>query len=115
MDDDREDAARDAAIVIVAILTVRSDARDRFHAFERIAASVMARHGGSIERTVTVRDDASAERFREIHIVRFPDREAFDAYRADEELIAAAHLRDEAVIATELFIGEDGPEYDGTS
>ena len=100
-------------MIIVAILTVRSQAREQFHAFELIASRVMARHGGAIERTVAVRDDASDERFKEIHFVRFPDREAFDAYRADEELARAAHLRDASVIATEIFIGEDGPDYNG--
>lgn len=100
-------------MTLVAILTVRTDAADRFHAFEKVAARVMARYGGAIERTVVVRDLDSDDRFREIHIVTFPDRDAFDAYRRDAELAAAAHLREESVIATEILIGEEGPAYGG--
>lgn len=98
-------------MTLVVILTVRSEAIEQFHAFERKAAEIMARYGGAIERTVIVSPENASDRFREIHIVTFPDAEAFAAYRADSELRSMGYLREESVIATEILVGEDGPDY----
>jgi len=97
-------------ITLVVILTVRSSAADLFRSFERQAAVIMSRHGGAIERTVVVRG-RSEDLFREIHIVTFPGDDAFAAYRDDPELSAIAHLREASVTATEVMVGEDGPDY----
>jgi hypothetical protein len=96
-------------MTIVAIMTVRSDAAGTFREFERRAAAVMADHGGAIERTVVIQGEHGT--FREIHIVTFPDPAAFEAYRRDERMREAAPLREASVIATEIMIGEDGPDY----
>jgi len=42
-----------------------------------------------------------------------PDEGAFRAYRDDPRLGERAHLREAAVVSTELFVGEDGPDYGG--
>jgi uncharacterized protein (DUF1330 family) len=97
-------------LTLVAILTVRRDRIDAFHRFERSAALVMSRHGGAIERTVAV-DDASAEHYREVHVVTFPDAASFSAYRVDPALAALADLRQQAIVATDLLVGHDGPTY----
>jgi hypothetical protein len=98
-------------MTLVVILTVRKDAIEKFRAFERHAAGVMAAHGGRIERTVVVAPDGSADVFKEVHVVTFPDEHAFAGYRADERLARLAHLRDESVVHTEVLAGEDGPDY----
>jgi uncharacterized protein (DUF1330 family) len=98
-------------MTLVAILTVRQDSVEKFRAFERKAASVMARYGGSIERTVVIPPANDDLHFREIHIVTFPDEVAFTAYRDDDELRDAEALRHESVVKTEIMIGEDGPDY----
>jgi uncharacterized protein (DUF1330 family) len=98
-------------MTLVAIITVRKAAVDKFRAFESHAAKVMKKHGGRIERTVVVVADGSPELIREIHVVTFPSEAAFTAYRKDEQLAELAHLRDESVVHTELFVGEDGPSY----
>ena len=41
----------------------------------------------------------------------FPDAKAFAAYRNDDRLRELAHLREEAVVHTDVLIGEDGPTY----
>jgi uncharacterized protein (DUF1330 family) len=102
---------RRRVITLVAILTVRRDALDRFRAFERHAAAVMARHGGRIERTVVVSPEGSPELVKEVHIVTFPDERAYAAYREDPRRGELAHLRDESVVHTETLVGEDGPDY----
>ena len=99
-------------MTLVAILTVRKSAIDTFRTFERRAAAVMAVHGGRIERTVVVSGDGAADLFKEIHVVPFPSEKAFAAYRNDEQLRELARLRAEAIVHTELLVGEDGPRYD---
>ncbi len=98
-------------MTLVAILTVRGAALDEFRAFERHAAAVMRTHGGRIERTVVVTPDPAPGLVREIHVVTFPDEAAFRAYQGDARLAELAHLREAAVVATDVFIGEDGPVY----
>jgi hypothetical protein len=96
-------------MLIVAVMTVRRAALDEFRRFEHIAARVMARYCGAIERTIELDGDAST--VRELHVVRFPDEAAFEAYRADPELTAHRLLRDASVIDTEVWRGKDGPRY----
>jgi uncharacterized protein (DUF1330 family) len=98
-------------MTLVAILTVRREAIDKFRAFETHAAEVMKKHGGQIERIVVVVPDGTPEVIREIHVVTFPSEAAFAAYRKDAHLAEFAHLRDQSVVHTELFVGEDGPSY----
>ena len=96
-------------VTLVAILTVRRDAIEKFRAFEAHAAEVMKMHGGQLERTVVVAPDGSPELIKEIHVVTFPNEEAFAAYRKDERLAKFAHLREQSVVHTELHVGEEAP------
>jgi antibiotic biosynthesis monooxygenase (ABM) superfamily enzyme len=95
--------------VLVAVITIRAAELEAFRAFEWHAARVMAKHGGRIERTVVIPGDG--ETLREVHVVRFPDDAALAAYRADADLGPAMDLRERSVVATELLMGEDGPDY----
>jgi uncharacterized protein (DUF1330 family) len=99
-------------VTIVAILTVRRGELEKFRAFERHAAAVMAAHGGRIERTVVVAGD-SPELLKEIHVVTFPEERAYRAYQQDPRRAELAHLRAAAVVSTEVLVGEDGPDYGG--
>ena len=92
-------------------MSVRIDAVEKFHEYERLAATVMTRHGGRIERTVVIPPIPGEGILKEVHIVLFPGESAYQAYRADDEFAAAAHLREESVVATEILIGHDGPAY----
>jgi hypothetical protein len=98
-------------MVLVVILTVRSDAIDKFRAFETRAAIVMAKHGGAIERTVAIPPESAGDFMKEVHIVTFPDDQALSKYREDGDLREVAHLREESVVKTEILVGEDGPDY----
>ena len=102
-------------MTLVAILIVRRRALEAFHAFERHAAGVMAMHGGRIERTVVTPVADAPDLVREIHVVTFPDAQAFQSYRDDARLGEHAHLREAAVVSTEVFVGEDGPDYAGSA
>ena len=96
-------------MTLVAILTVRKDAVEKFRAYESHAARIMGEHGGRIERTVVVPD--TADTIKEIHIVTFPGDAAYAAYRNDARLKEHAPLREASVVRTELHVGADGPLY----
>jgi uncharacterized protein (DUF1330 family) len=98
-------------LTVVAILTVRREALEKFRAYERHAAAVMATHGGRIERTVIVEPEGSPETLKEIHVLTFPGAEAFAAYREDPRLAERAALREQSVLHTEVLVGVEGPSY----
>jgi predicted N-acetyltransferase YhbS/uncharacterized protein (DUF1330 family) len=99
-------------MTLVVILTVKQNALEAFRAFERHAATVMAAHGGRIERTVVVSPADTPEFVKEIHVVTFPDEPAFRDYRSDARLARVAHLREASVVHTDVLVGEDGPRYE---
>jgi uncharacterized protein (DUF1330 family) len=108
--------ASPAAVVLVAILSVRVEAAAAFRDYERRAAAVMAAHGGRVERTVVVpSEDREPRTFREVHLVRFPAPEALAAYRADPALQALAALRGQVIEHSEVLVGEEGPDYSAPS
>ena len=94
-------------MLLVAILTIERTQLAAFRAYEMTAARIMARHGGKIERAVVL----EGEPLRELHLVRFPDDDAFARYRADAELQALRAERDRCVLATEILPAHDGPQY----
>jgi len=98
--------------VLVASLWVREGRVAEFEASERKAARIMRRHGGSIERAIRIDPgNAPSDAPFEVHIVSFPDRARFDAYRADRELIGVAAERDAAIAKTVVLTGPNAAAY----
>jgi hypothetical protein len=87
-------------------LVVQLWARDgdvaALEAFERRVAPLLARHGGAI--TCAVRC-APGDGPDEVHVVTFPDRAAFDAYRGDPDTAALAGDRDRVIARTAVTTG----------
>jgi len=98
-------------MILVVIMTVRKDAIAQFRSFESKAAAAITRYGGAIERTVVVQMADRNDLFKEVHLVTFPSADAFSAYRQDRSMQEIAHLRNEAVLETEILVGEKGPDY----
>ena len=98
-------------MVVVAILKVRQSVVEEFRNYERRVAGVMRKHGGDIERTVVVPAGDDGDTLDEIHFIRFPDQSAFTAYQADPDRRALEPVRRAVVVDTEIFVGEDGPDY----
>jgi len=98
-------------VTLVVTMRVRRDRAEEFRAFERHAAVVMVDHGGRIERTVVGPVEGRPDLFTEVHVVTFPGEAALAAYRADPRRGEVAHLRDAAVVDTDVLVGEDGPDY----
>ena len=81
---------------------------EAFRAYESKAAAIMARYGGVIERTIIEEPTDADKPVREVHLITFPDLDAFHRYRADPELAALADARAACIAHTELLIGRDG-------
>ncbi|MGE0396082.1 MAG: hypothetical protein AB7T06_05075 [Kofleriaceae bacterium] len=64
-----------------------------------------------IDRSVEKLLHPDEQGYRELHILRFPDEAAYDAYRADPEIIALAPERAKCVSKTELWRAAEGPRY----
>jgi uncharacterized protein (DUF1330 family) len=98
-------------MVLVALLTVRPDQIDKFRAYERQAAAVMAKHGGSIERAVEIPSEREGDPYREVHVISFPDEISYQAYTVDPDMANWRALREASVIRTEIMKGSEGPDY----
>ncbi|HEY3498308.1 MAG TPA: hypothetical protein VGK73_26620 [Polyangiaceae bacterium] len=92
------------SFVLVATLVVRRAKLAEFHAFEQRAAAIMRRYGGEILEALFVDTDPSSESVRELHVISFPDRPAFDTYRVDPELLSLGALRERAIASTTVRI-----------
>lgn len=95
----------------VVSLWIRSGAVAEFEAYERRAARIMRKYGGSIEKVIRTGQEDSPETPFEIHLVSFPGQETFAAYRADLELLSLAADRESAILKTEVISGVGGPAY----
>jgi uncharacterized protein (DUF1330 family) len=100
-------------MILVATLTVKPGALAAFREYEKKAAAIMLRHGGRIERTVSLWENAEDDFFREVHLVHFTSPEALAAYREDPDFTALAELRESCIVATRIHTGEPGPDYHG--
>ena len=97
-------------VIVVALLTVRRAELDRFRAYETFAIARVRAHGGEFERAVEL-DDPDPALVRELHVLRFPDADAFARFRADPLLADRQADRAAAVVDTAVWAGVDGPRY----
>jgi uncharacterized protein (DUF1330 family) len=97
--------------LIVAILTPHNGSLEIFREYETKASIVMARHGGAIERTVVEETSEPDRPVREVHVVSFPDLQAFQSYCSDPDLASLAQMRTASIAHTELLFGREGPDY----
>lgn len=97
-------------MIVVAVLTVRRAELARFRAYEAFAIACVRAHGGALERAIEL-DEPDPTRVRELHVLRFPDAEAFVRFRADPALAARQGDRAAAVLDTVVWTGVDGPAY----
>ena len=94
-------------LIIVASLFIHSGRQAEFEQFESAAESIMVRYGGGIERRIGFPSGANPDQPHEVHILTFPDQEAFARYRADADLLALADLRARAIRHTTVWVGSE--------
>jgi N-acetylglutamate synthase-like GNAT family acetyltransferase/uncharacterized protein (DUF1330 family) len=111
---ERDVIDRDLAPLYVLVrLWIHKGREAEFEAYERKVSRIMARYHGVIAhaiRTSRASDDGSDEPF-EVHVLKFPSRELYDAYRADAERRALANERDGIITKTDSLLGAPGPAY----
>jgi uncharacterized protein (DUF1330 family) len=98
-------------LLVIAALWVAPSHEEDFERFETSAVSIMARHGGSLSRRLAISDGTGVDAPSELHVVTFPSREAYEAYRSDPELAALAALRSQAITRTVIWEGVDLPLF----
>jgi hypothetical protein len=103
-------AEREEPLALLVILTVARAKLDEFRAFEQRAAGILGAYGGVIERALVFAAE-DPQHLKEVHVVSFPNAQAFASYRADPELAALAPLRERVIAATEIWVGRNGPQY----
>jgi antibiotic biosynthesis monooxygenase (ABM) superfamily enzyme len=100
-------------LYILVRLWIHRGLETEFEVYERKVARIMARYGGVIERairTLRASDDGSDEPF-EVHVLRFPSRDLYDAYRDDAERRALSSERAGVIRNTDILVGTPGPTY----
>src|SRR5215471_11058574 len=98
---------------IVVRLWIRRGLEAEFEAYERKVSRIMARYGGVIERAIRTSgaaNDRSDEPF-EVHLLSFPSRERYDAYRDDPERLSLSGEREAIIVKTDIIVGTPGPTY----
>ena len=100
-------------LYVIVRLWIRRGLEAEFEAYERKVSRVMARYGGFIKcaiRTSGASDDGSDEPF-EVHVLKFPSRDLYEAYRDDAERRSLGGERDGIITNTDILVGTPGPTY----
>src|SRR6266851_5129744 len=96
-------------LTLIVPLYIYDGREAEFEEFESAAARAMKRYGGAIDRRIRCTPSADNSQPYEVHVVTFPDAQAFERYRADDELKGLADLRARAIRATTVWSGHDIP------
>jgi antibiotic biosynthesis monooxygenase (ABM) superfamily enzyme len=99
-----------APLYILVRLWIRKGLETEFEAYERKVSRIMARYGGVIERAIRT-SEASDDAPFEVHVLRFPSRDLYDAYRDDAERRSLSGERAGIITNTDSLVGTPGPTY----
>ncbi len=100
-------------LYILVRLWIRRDLEAEFEAYERKVSRIMARYGGVIERAIRTSrtsGDASDEPF-EVHVLKFPSRDLYDAYLNDSERRSLNSERASVITNSDILVGTPAPTY----
>ena len=100
-------------LYILVRLWIHQGLEAEFEAYEHKVARIMARYGGVIERAIRTSrgpDEGANEPF-EVHVLEFPSRELYDAYRDDAERRSLSGERAGLIRNTDVLVGAPGPIY----
>jgi len=106
-------------LYVLVRLWIRRGLEAEFEAYERKVSRIMARYGGVIERAIRTsaasddgsgEADGSGEPF-EVHVLRFPSQDLYDAYRDDAERRSLSDERAAVITHSDSLVGTPGPTY----
>lgn len=91
----------DAPIELCCLLRALPGAEEAMAAYETKVTALVPEHGGElVSRAI---GDGADGNPHEVHVYRFPNQAAIDAYMADPRRLALAEERDRTVASTILF------------
>ena len=91
----------DAPIELCCLLRALPGAEDAMTAYEDKVTALVHAHGGELLSRVI--GDGADGNPHEVHVYRFPNQAAIDAYMVDPRRVALAGERDRTVASTVLF------------
>jgi len=100
-------------LYILVRIWIHRGLETEFEAYESKVSRIMARYGGVIEcaiRTSKAPDDGSDQPF-EIHVLRFPNQELYNAYLDDAERRSLSGERAGIIANSDSLVGTPGPAY----
>ena len=100
-------------LYILVRIWIHRGLETEFEAYESKVSRIMARYGGVIEcaiRTSKAPDDGSDQPF-EIHVLRFPSQELYNAYLNDAERRSLSGARAGIITNSDILLGTPGPAY----
>ncbi len=100
-------------LYILVRIWIHRGLETEFEAYESKVSRIMARYGGVIEcaiRTSKAPDDGSDQPF-EIHVLRFPSQELYNAYLDDAERRSLSGERAGIITNSDSLVGTPGPAY----
>jgi antibiotic biosynthesis monooxygenase (ABM) superfamily enzyme len=102
-----------APIYVLVRLWIRKGLEAEFETYERKVSRIMTRYGGVIERAIRTATAAAPESDQpfEVHVLRFPSQELYDAYRDDADRRALSAERAVIISNTDVLVGTQGPTY----
>lgn len=95
-----------AGLLLTVLLHIEGADVASLQDYEAAVLPLLPSHGGVLERRLRARDGSL-----EMHLVRFPDRSAFERYMADGRRLAAAPLLARSRATVTLFQAEDLPPH----
>jgi antibiotic biosynthesis monooxygenase (ABM) superfamily enzyme len=99
-------------LYILVRLWIHRGRETEFEAYESKVARVMARYGGVIE--LAIRPSGASEGPEEpfeVHVLKFPSREFYDAYLNDAERRSLSEERAGIITNSDILVGTPGPAY----
>jgi antibiotic biosynthesis monooxygenase (ABM) superfamily enzyme len=97
-------------LYILVRLWIHRGLETQFEAYERKVSRIMARYGGVIECAIRASRASDDEPF-EVHVLKFPSRDLYDAYRDDAERLSLSGERARIITNTDILVGTPGPTY----
>lgn len=128
----RKGQAAGKRCILLVNLWIKGDVAG-FEAYEKKASRLLSNHGGRIERAIRIQPHTSAgaqsgapgtqlslpastpqsaEAPFEVHLISFPDRSRYLAYRADPEVRALVDERNRVIEKTVVWEGVDTAELE---
>jgi antibiotic biosynthesis monooxygenase (ABM) superfamily enzyme len=98
-------------LYIIVRLWIRTGLEAEFEAYERNVSRIMGRYGGVIERAIRTSRASEDEPF-EVHVLKFPNRDLYDAYRDDAERHSLSGERADIITRTDILAGTPAPTFD---